>query len=112
MNITLTLIDDFGNELQLHDVVMIEYTNPKEKYIGVLSFDEELKQLLVFDNDRGWKSYPKHTWESIRRLGDEQLIPQLEQYFGLNQFTTRPLAKAFLKSIDSLIHDLTLKISE
>ena len=106
MEIKLSILDSEGTELQMRDVVLVEYTNPKEKYIGVIDFDKEIMQLVVSDNDGGWHAFPKHSWETIRVLGDEGMIPTLEKYFGRSEFKNPAAATAFIKKIEKLIHNL------
>ncbi|HLO39096.1 MAG TPA: hypothetical protein VK173_11410, partial [Lacibacter sp.] len=110
MEIKLTVLDNEGTEIHLKDIVVIEFANPNIKYIGVVEFNEEQKQLLISDNDGGWHAFPKHEWETFRAIADEKLIPVLEKYFGRSEFTSKAATKRFMQNIEELIHDLSISL--
>lgn len=110
MTINITILDDFKNELQIGDVVAVEYRSPLHKYIGVLQFSEEDKQLIISDLDGGWHAFPKADWMTIRLLGRDVDTAQLEKYFGRIEFTSRKKMNVFMQNLDELIEDLTIKI--
>jgi hypothetical protein len=81
--IQLTITDSFGNQLDIGDVMVVHFTNPRIKYFGVLKFDEQENVFVIHDYE-GWHPFNKNlkhaTYE--RLAGHEVLHRQLVKELG------------------------------
>jgi hypothetical protein len=81
--IQLTITDSFGNQLDIGDVMVVHFTNPRIKYFGVLKFDEQENVFVIHDYE-GWHPFNKNlkhaTYE--RLAGHEVLHRELVKQLG------------------------------
>ena len=95
--IQIQLFDSSRNELHLNDVVLVHYTNPKIKYLGIVHFDERDKGFVISDGHTGYEVFNKSMSQKIERIGHIKDMPHLARELG------RFEGKQFIKSLEELL---------
>lgn len=80
--IKIKLEDDFGNDLQLNDVVVVHYPNECIKFFGVLVFEKNESQFLVSDMTEGYETIRPASYKKIERLGTYEKSPGIFKELG------------------------------
>lgn len=90
--IQVILTDSNGAELELGDVLLYRFPNPKTVAIGTLRFNVDSADFVCTDEDGKWWSFPNAfgTSERLCRIEDR---PELERCLGENLKLTKKLEK-------------------
>lgn len=91
--ISISLQDSNGNDLQLNDVLLLHYTNPDVKYLGVLQFNQEEACFIISDTDGDYEPWPHNNYTTIEKVCDGGFAFSLDHYFGRNESTTAEMMK-------------------
>lgn len=95
---TIHIFDSEGTELELGDVIIIQYRNPKILHIGVLAFRPSIGDLVLAGWDTDWISFPQVHGKSERfcKFTDR---PELDMKLGRHQFKSIKEVAKFLENL-------------
>lgn len=98
----IKVTDDFGNELDYNDIVLVSYPNERVKYLGVIDVHraDSSISVVVSDNDNDWQSFPGASYTSVRYIGKLEARPELEKLFGRSYLRTKKELKDFMDKLE------------
>ena len=85
--INILLHDQYKNELQIGDVIIINYPNAKVKFLGELVFDDKDARFVISD---GTEFKPvNESWNAgIEKLGPAEKNQKIKKQYGYIQNCT------------------------